>query len=173
MTHDTLNTQRRAALGAMGASALIGASALSALIAAPAAATDASESRKDNAAPEKKLNTLVTDFCLAWSGKDVEALIPFVAADIEYHMFEGAPPVKGHDEFRKRLGGFMSGMKEIKWDIIRSHAIGDIVLNERIDHFIQPAGSKRPDNHFHVAGVFLVRDGKILYWKDYNMPKAG
>ena len=53
-----------------------------------------------------------------------------------------------------------------------SAAIGDLVINERIDHFIQAEGSKRPDNHFHIAGVFIVRAGKIVYWKDWRMPGA-
>jgi limonene-1,2-epoxide hydrolase len=148
----------------------IGMGAVTALFATPAMATDADKSNKDNSAHEKKITQIVTDFCLAWNGKDVEKIIPFVSPEIEYHMFEGAPPIKGVEQFRQRLGGFMSGMKEIKWEIFRSHAIGDIVLNERIDHFIQAPGSTRPDNHFHIAGVFLVRDEKIVYWKDYNMP---
>ncbi|MBL8644853.1 MAG: nuclear transport factor 2 family protein [Rhodospirillaceae bacterium] len=151
----------------------LGLGVLGAFAAATSHATDASESRKDNADHEKKLIALVTDFCKAWSGKDVENLIPYLAPEIEYHMFEGAPPIKGHDQIRQRLGAFMAGQKEITWDMLRSYAVGDVVLNERIDHFIQPEGSPKPSNHFHVAGVFLVRDGKISYWKDYNMPKAG
>jgi limonene-1,2-epoxide hydrolase len=162
MTND--QSDRRNALTAFGLGAV------SALLASPVLATDADKSNKDNAAHEKKINELVTNFCKAWDGRDVEKLIGFISPEIEYHMFEGAPPIKGVDQFRQRLGGFMSGMKEIKWEIFRSHAIGDIVLNERIDHFIQAPGSGKPDNHFHVVGVFLVRDGKIVYWKDYNMP---
>ena len=144
--------------------------AVAALFATPAMATDADKSNRDNPAHEKKIITLVTDFCLAWNSKDVEKIIPFVSPEIEYHMFEGAPSIKGVEQFRQRLGGFMSGMKEIKWEIFPSHAIGDIVLNERNDHFIQAPGSGKPDNHFHIAGVFLVRGEKIVYWKDYNMP---
>ncbi|MBL8631180.1 MAG: nuclear transport factor 2 family protein [Rhodospirillaceae bacterium] len=163
---DGIMNKRRDVLTALGAGAL------AALAAAPALATDAKDSRKDNVDHEAKLVAFVTAFCNAWSTKDVEALIPFLAPEIEYHMFEGAPPIKGHDQFRERLKGFMAGQKEIKWDISRSFAVGDVVLNERIDHFIQPDGSLKPSNHFHVAGVFLVRDRKISYWKDYNMPKA-
>ena len=148
----------------------IGISAMGAMLVTPAAATDADKSSKDNAAREKQNTEVVTNFCKAWSGKDVEKLIPFISAEIEYHMFEGAPPIKGVEQFKERLGGFMAGMKEINWEIFRSQAMGDIVINERIDHFIQAAGSKRPDNHFHITGVFLVREGKIVYWKDYNMP---
>jgi len=164
MFEETTNLGRRVMVSTLGLSAL------GALISTSAAATDADKSKKDNAANEKQIIELVTNFCLAWSSKDVEKLIPFVSPEIEYHMFEGAPPIKGVDQFRQRLSGFMSAMKEIKWEIFRSHAVGDIVLNERIDHFIQAPGSGKPDNHFHIAGVFLVRDAKITYWADYNMP---
>lgn len=167
MTNETRQPERRAALAALGTSAF------AALIPTSASAADAGKSSKDNDAHENHITEVVTGFCKAWSSKDVEKLVPFISADIEYHMFEGAPPIKGVDQFRERLGGFMAGMKEINWEIFRSHAIGDIVINERIDHFIQGPDAKRPDNHFHIAGVFLVRDGKIAYWSDYRMPTKG
>lgn len=165
MTNEAMQPKRRAALAAFGASAM------AALLAKPATAADDDKSSKGNAAHEKQITEVVTAFCQAWSGKDVEKLVPFISPEIEYHMFEGAPPIKGVDQFRERLGGFMARMKEINWEIFRSHAIGDLVINERIDHFIQAPGAKQPDNHFHIAGVFLVRDGKIAYWSDYRMPK--
>ena len=68
---------------------------------------------------------------------------------------------------------FMAGMKEIRWEIKRSHTMGDLVINERIDHFILPNGEDFPRSPFHVTGVFLVRDGKIKYWKDYNLLNEG
>jgi limonene-1,2-epoxide hydrolase len=161
-----LDCTRRAGLAGLGGTSL------AALLGHGARAAD---SPKDGGASahERAILDQVTNFCLAWNGKDVEKLIPFVAETIEYHMWEGGPVVKGIEQFRAQLGGFMAGMKEIKWEIFRSAVIGDIVINERIDHFIQAEGSKRPDNHFHIVGVFLVRDGKIRFWKDYNMPRAG
>jgi limonene-1,2-epoxide hydrolase len=116
---------------------------------------------------------LVSRFCLAWNTKDVEKLIPYLADAIEYQVFEGRPTINGIEQFRAQMGKFMAGMKTIDWEIKRSAAIGDLVINERIDHFIQPEGSNRPDNHFHIAGVFIVRGGKIVYWKDWRMPGAG
>jgi len=113
--------------------------------------------------------TLVNRFCADWSTKDVEKLIPYLAPEIEYHIFEGGPVVKGIEQFRKQLGPYMAGMREIKWETSRSAAIGDLVINERVDHFLQPAGTGKPDSHFHVAGVFIVRGGKIVYWKDWTI----
>jgi limonene-1,2-epoxide hydrolase len=136
--------------------------ALGAAVGAARAATD----------DENANVALVGKFCSDWSTKDVEKLIPYLSPDIEYHVFEGGPIIKGVEQFRAQMGGFMAGLKEIAWETKRSAAIGDLVINERIDHFIQAEGSKRPDNHFHIAGVFIVRDGKIVYWKDWRMPGA-
>ena len=110
----------------------------------------------------------MTSFCDAWAERDVEKLIPYIAEGLEYQMYEGRPDIVGHDEFRKELGGWLQGLKEVKWDITRQYATGELVINERVDHFI----SDDPKKTFHlpIAGVFLVRDGKIQMWKDYSYP---
>lgn len=118
---------------------------------------------------EREKEKIVNDFCAAWATRDADALTPYLADDIEYYMFEGRPPINGLAEFSAQLKPFMSGMREIDWEILRSSVMGDVVLNERIDHFLRPEGSEAPDSHFHVVGVFLVREGKIQYWKDYNL----
>lgn len=118
---------------------------------------------------EAEKEKIVIEFCKAWANRDADSLIPYLAEDIEYHMFEGSPPINGHEQFKAQLTPFMAGMREIDWEVVRSTVMGDIVLNERIDHFLRTEGSQAPDNHFHIVGVFLVRDGKIKYWKDYNL----
>ena len=160
MTKDETDAalERRTLLGGLGAGLAL-AFGSTAQAAGPEADT-ALESEKEK---------IVTDFCKAWAMKDADALTAYLADDIEYHMFEGRPPINGIPEFSAQLKPFMASMHEIDWEILRSTAMGDIVLNERIDHFIQPEGSQAPDNHFHIVGVFLVRDGKIKYWKDYNL----
>ena len=40
---------------------------------------------------------------------------------------------------------------------MRSHAVGPLVLNERIDHFIAPEGGKTPSMHFHMCRPFPDR----------------
>lgn len=114
---------------------------------------------------------LVTHFCEAWSSRDVEQLIPFVAETLEYHVNEGGMVINGPAQLRERMGPFMAGMQTIRWEIFRSAALGDIVINDRIDHFLRPPGSGKADNHFAVTGVFLVRGGKIHYWMDYRAPE--
>ncbi len=122
-----------------------------------------------NTAVEAEKEKIVNDFCAAWSSRDASQLTTFLDDKIEYHMFEGAPPINGKETFTAQLQPFMAGMREIDWEILRSTVMGDIVLNERIDHFLRKEGSEAPDNHFHIVGVFLVRDGKIKYWKDCNL----
>lgn len=124
----------------------------------------------DTAGPAEQANIgLVTAFCLAWAEKNVERLAPYLDEAVEYHVFEGGPVIKGVDQFRAQMGGFVSGMAEIRWEVIRAAAMGDLVVNERLDHFIRPPGASRPDDHFRVTGVFVVRAGKIVYWKDWNL----
>ncbi|MEQ8507687.1 MAG: limonene-1,2-epoxide hydrolase family protein [Rhodospirillaceae bacterium] len=118
---------------------------------------------------EVEKEKIVNDFCAAWATRDADQLVSYLSDDIEYHMFEGRPPINGVAEFSAQLKPFMAGMTEIDWEMLRSSVMGDIVINERIDHFIRAEGSGAPDNHFHVIGIFLVRGGKIVYWKDYNL----
>ena len=122
-----------------------------------------------NATLEAEKEKIVNNFCATWSSKDASQLTAYLDDEIEYHMFEGAPPINGKDSFSAKLQPFMSSMRKIQWDILRSTVMGDIILNERIDHFYRKEGSEQPENHFHIVGVFLVRDGKIKYWKDYNL----
>lgn len=153
-----ISLERRAILGGLGAGL-----ALALGSEANAAGPEA------NPMVEAEKEKIVTDFCKAWSKRDAEVLTAYLSDDIEYYMFEGRPPINGLAEFSGQLTPFMASMREIDWEILRSTVMGDVVLNERIDHFLRPEGSQAPDNHFHVVGVFLVRDGKIKYWKDYNL----
>lgn len=153
--------QRRHLLGTgLGLGALIPATAVLA----------ASENTKE-ASPQERANIqFVTDFCKAWHSRDVEQLIPFVAEDLEYHVWEGGTVVRGHGQLRAVMGPFMADMREIKWELFRSAAMGEIVLNDRADRFWRRAGSEKPDMHIAAIGVFVVRKGKIKYWADYVTP---
>ena len=116
--------------------------------------------------------TLVNDFCRDWSLRDADALSKYLADDLTYQIAPGQPLIESFEQFCAQMGGFMQRMETIRWEILRSHAVGPLVLNERIDHFIAPEGSKAPSMRFHVAGHFLIQDGKIQVWKDWPMPGA-
>lgn len=117
---------------------------------------------------ERQNEALVNAFCAEWATRDVEKLLAYLSDDVTYQMFEGRPDIVGHAAFRKELGGFLKNLREVRWDILRSHAIGPIVLNERIDYFI--SDNEKRNMTFQVAGYFLVRDGKIHEWRDFSIP---
>ena len=125
-----------------------------------------SEAKKT--ALELENEKIVTQFCLDWANRDAEQLTEYLTEDIEYQMYEGRPDIVGHEQFKQELGDWLKGLKEVKWEIFRTHSIGELVINERVDHFI----SDDPAKTFRlpIAGVFLVRDGKIRMWKDYSLP---
>jgi limonene-1,2-epoxide hydrolase len=126
----------------------------------------------DFGAIETANEKLVNDFCRDWSLRDAGAMSRYLADDLIYQIAPGQPLIEGFEQFRNRMGPFMQRMESIRWDIVRSHAVGPLVLNERIDHFIAPEGSGAPSMRFHVAGHFLIKDGKIQVWKDWPMPGA-
>ena len=130
------------------------------------------EDNMDNNELERANETLVNNFCRDWSTRDVDALARYLAEDLVYQITPGQPLITSLEQFKTQMGPFMSRMASIDWDILRSHVIGPLVLNERIDHFNAPEGGKSPSMHFHVAGHFLVEDGKIKIWKDWPIPGA-
>jgi limonene-1,2-epoxide hydrolase len=130
------------------------------------------EDNMDNNELERANETLVNNFCRDWSTRDVDALATYLAEDLVYQITPGQPLITSLEQFKTQMGPFMSRMASIDWEILRSHVIGPLVLNERIDHFNAPEGGKSPSMHFHVAGHFLVEDGKIKIWKDWPIPGA-
>lgn len=112
---------------------------------------------------------IATRFCKAWETRDVEKFLEFCADDIVYQMFDNAPLTKGKDAMRKQLTAFVGRMREIRWEIFRSHAMGPIVINDRVDYFLATPGGK--DMIFPIVGVFWIVEGKIKLWYDFSLPK--
>lgn len=111
---------------------------------------------------------LVTRFCKAWEQRDVETLVLYLDENIDYHVWEGGAEIQGIQEFRDVIGPFLDGTVKVAWEILRSQAMGVMVINERHDHFYREG--EDADWHFPVTGIFIVKDGKIVYWRDYNIP---
>jgi limonene-1,2-epoxide hydrolase len=114
--------------------------------------------------------TLVNNFCRDWSLRDVDALAPYLADDLLYQITPGQPLITSLEQFKKQMGPFLTKLESVEWEILRSHVVGPLVLNERIDHFNAPSGGKSPSMHFHIVGHFVIEDGKIQVWKDWPMP---
>jgi limonene-1,2-epoxide hydrolase len=117
---------------------------------------------------EKENVELVERFCADWAKKDATLLAEYLTDDVVYQMFEGQPDIVGKEAFVKALDGFLKGLVEVDWEMVRSYAIGDMVMNERVDHFI--GATEDRSMHFDIIGIFRVRDGKIAVWRDFSLP---
>ena len=98
--------------------------------------------------------------------KDLPAALALMADDVEY---DNVPmgKVHGHSGVTASLEPFLARCVEIEWVVHHQAETGDaadaVVMNERTDRFLF-------GDHWGeiaVAGLFLVRDGKITLWRDY------
>lgn len=119
---------------------------------------------------ESANETLVRNFCRDWSLRDIDALVPYLADDLLYQITPGRPLITSLEQFKTQMGPFLTNLESVEWEILRSHVIGPVVMNERIDHFNAPSDGKAPSMHFQIVGHFVVEDGKIQIWKDWPMP---
>ena len=106
---------------------------------------------------------LVRDFCGAWLRRNLDELMRPFAADAVYHNVPVAPVV-GAAGIRATFAGFLEGMPYIELDVVNAAASGALVFTERVDRFAMPNGHRF---ELPVNGVFEVRDGKIVSFRDY------
>jgi limonene-1,2-epoxide hydrolase len=104
---------------------------------------------------------IVTEFLAAWPRKNVDELMRYFAADAVYHNIP-VPPVEGADAIRKTFEGFV-GAFTIVLDVLNIASSGNLVFTERVDRF--EMNGRRFD--LPVNGVFELRDGKIVSFRDY------
>jgi limonene-1,2-epoxide hydrolase len=105
---------------------------------------------------------VVLDFLAAWPRGDIEELMAFFALDAVYHNIP-VPPVRGAAAIREAFLAFARLMDSIEIENLHVAASGDVVFTERIDRF----RNKTVTLDLPVAGVFEVRDGKIVAHRDY------
>ena len=129
-------------------------------------------SEEEQAALEKANDKLVADFVRDYNTRDASVLDKYVADDIVYQITEGMNEVIGREAFFKHNDDMFSGLERVDWINKRQFAIGQVVINERIDEFYPYPGSRVPRMRFHVAGYFLIKDGKIQVWRDFTYPGA-
>jgi limonene-1,2-epoxide hydrolase len=108
--------------------------------------------------------SLVREFCDAWSKLDADMLTEYFTDDGVYHNMPMAP-LEGKDAIRGFLAGFLAGVTTAEFRMLNVVASDDVVMTERIDSFTIGATAKKGD--FPVCGVFEIRDGKIAAWRDY------
>ncbi|HIA47599.1 MAG TPA: hypothetical protein EYN96_06435 [Candidatus Hydrogenedentes bacterium] len=123
----------------------------------------------ESKAVEKANEELVLRMCANIDPKNPTSMAEYLADDIVFQLIDGQPLVKGKEKFIAFVSTFFSPFERAEFVIHRSHAIGNLVINERTDNFFAKEGGQ--DQSFHVSGFCLVKDGKIKEWKDYGLPE--
>jgi limonene-1,2-epoxide hydrolase len=72
-------------------------------------------------------------------------------------------PVQGHAAIRAVFEFFVTPAGHVEWEVRHLAVTGDVVLTERVDRFRM--GGKQVE--LPIAGVFEIRDAKIVAWRDY------
>lgn len=127
-------------------------------------------SEPEQAALEKANDALIANFVKDYATRDVDLVSRYVADDIVYQITTGMPEVVGIEAFRKHNDNMFKGLDKVEWINLRQFAIGQIVINDRIDEFYPYPGSRVPRMRFRVAGYFLIEDNKIKVWRDFPYP---
>jgi limonene-1,2-epoxide hydrolase len=127
-------------------------------------------SEEQQAALEKANDALVTGFIRDYATRDADVLSRYVADDVVYQITTGMPDIVGMEAFRTHNANMFKGLDKVEWTTLRQFAIGQIVINDRIDEFYPYPGSKVPRMRFRVAGYFLIADNRIKVWRDFPYP---
>jgi limonene-1,2-epoxide hydrolase len=114
---------------------------------------------------EKTNVKIVNDFVAAFSSRDMNKVLPYLADDAVYRMTETTPPATGHEAIRARLGPFVESSEKVDWQVLDTYARGPMVITHRIDRFVNPT---RPLT-WEGVGVFFITNGKIKEWHDYTI----
>jgi limonene-1,2-epoxide hydrolase len=106
--------------------------------------------------------SIVREFCAAWSRLDVDEIAGYFTDDAVYHNIP-LQPLHGRDAIRDFLTGFLAGASSAEFRMNNIVASGNLVMTERVDAF--SIGGR--EIAIPVAGVFEISDGKIAAWRDY------
>jgi limonene-1,2-epoxide hydrolase len=121
--------------------------------------------------PEEERNMAVArEFNACWSDRDCDRLLTLLDEDVAYMVYEGGPVHVGHAAVEGAVRPFLAKYDRIEFEILRMSAIGPVVSHERTEHYYGPDGTL--DTRFHVVGLLVVKDGKIVLWRDYSYPGA-
>lgn len=115
-------------------------------------------------AAEKANLDLVTKFCESFATRDMTKISAFLSPDVVYRLTDTAPAVKGPEAIA-RIRSYVERSTVIDFKILDSWVRGSVVVNERIDAFTRADGNVA----YHLTGVFVVKDGKIVEWADYSI----
>jgi limonene-1,2-epoxide hydrolase len=105
----------------------------------------------------------VMELCAAANARDLPRLLRLFTSDTIYHNMSMAP-LRGAEGVRSVMEPFIANSEQIEWTVQRIALTeqGD-VFAERTDRFMMHAKWMS----LPVVGVFVIRDGRIMLWRDY------
>lgn len=117
---------------------------------------------------ERENLILLANYWAAWPGMRLDRIGSYMADEIDWWKFGATTPIEGKEAVLKAVGELLAPVKTTHIDVKRVSAIGNVVINERLDRFTRTDGE---DLH-HVTGFLLVKAHKIAEWRDYAMPQG-
>lgn len=108
---------------------------------------------------------LVVGFCEAFERRDVEDVFAYLAPEIVYQNVP-LPAMHGIEEAAAFLAPLLRNTTKIEFQIlsIAVSSSGNEVLTERLDRLHFSTGVV----DIPLMGIFVVRQGKIVEWRDYS-----
>jgi limonene-1,2-epoxide hydrolase len=107
--------------------------------------------------------TVVRNMLKAWEARDLDAIMEYFDDEAVYQNVP-LDPVSGPEKIREFIGGILCWFLHIDVVIHNQISDGEIVMNERTDTVRGEAGKDVP---LRVMGIFKIRDGKVVEWRDY------
>jgi limonene-1,2-epoxide hydrolase len=116
------------------------------------------DTRDDAVTPEEVVRAELA----AWSRLEADEIVSYFAPDA---VWDNVPfgPVRGHEEIRKMVEGFLGRMSSAQMDVLNLVASGNIVVTERVDHL----GIDGRTLDARCMGIFEIAGDKITAWRDY------
>jgi limonene-1,2-epoxide hydrolase len=107
---------------------------------------------------------VVRAFCDAWERRDLESVLGWLAEDVAYQNVP-QPVMQGRGQARRFIGPIIRETHAIEFvllNVVASEEVG-LVLTERLDRLYYAGGLIE----IPLMGVFVVREGQIVQWRDY------
>ena len=97
--------------------------------------------------------TIVRNFCAAFSRRNIEEILGYFAADAVYHNMP-IDPVQGTEGIRAMLEQFVGPAESAEFEILHLAVNGNVVHTERVDRFFfGPKKIPPPDADAHRRAV--------------------
>jgi limonene-1,2-epoxide hydrolase len=103
-------------------------------------------------------------FFAHWQTNRVEEALAMLSAEVIYHNFP-TPDLVGREAVLKfHVDAGIGTVLRANWEIVHLAAVGNVVLNERIDNFQHASGFTLT---VPVMGTLTIEEGAITDWWDY------